>query len=838
MSPADREKTAFCTPDGLFEFKVMPFGLCNAPATFQRLMDTVLAGLQWSSCLVYIDDVIVLGRSFDDHLLNLRAIFEQMRKAGLKLKPSKCALCKHTVEFLGHIVSSDGVHTDPKKTEKVSKWPTPSNRQELLRFLGLTSYYRRFVRDYASIAKPLHHLTEKNVAFGWTSECQSAFENLRQKLVSTPILAFPDCSKPFLLDTDASDVGIGAVLSQVQDGTERVIAYASRVLSKPERQYCVTRRELLAVVVFIQHFRPYLLGNTFTLRTDHGSLKWLQNFKNPEGQLARWLERLQEYNFTIEHRSGKRHGNADALSRLPCVQCGRSEHFTNDDIVNVLAVDIRRSLGGHNPEEIHRLQLEDNIIGPVLRAVEKNEKPLPAQIKTMCPESRRLFQQFDQLKIKDSQLYRRFHDPKDPRESGEHLQLVVPNVLKKDLLQELHAGVASGHLGEEKTMSRLRERFYWPGQWNAVQDWCRTCAVCATRKTKAPKARAPLQTITASYPMQIIAMDILGPLPESESGNKYVLVIGDYFTRWMEAYPIHNQEAVAVARKLTNEWFFRFSLPEQLHTDQGKQFESELIAEICRLLRIQKSHTTAYHPQCDGLIERFNRTLLDMLSTAIKDHHFDWEDCIRPACMAYNTSVQSSTGYTPFFLTFGREAKIPADIMFGSSNNADVSTSTFAAELRSRLSEAFSKARENTAVRHERQKEFYDEKVHGKPFAVGELVWLHSPAVPRGKPKKFHHPWSGPYKVIKVLSTVNYRIQSVNGRKRYVVHFDRLKKCNPDTRFASKNTEPQVPKTKDPIQVEPCGTHLHIPDYDDDVPAPQAMERRYPAREHRPPARY
>ena len=190
--------------------------------------------------------------------------------------------------------------------------------------------------------------------------------------MSTPILAFPDCSKPFLLDTDASDVGIGAVLSQVQDGTERVIAYASRVLSKPERQYCVTRRELLAVVVFIQHFRPYLLGNTFTLRTDHGSLKWLQNFKNPEGQLARWLERLQEYNFTIEHRSGKRHGNADALSRLPCVQCGRSEHFTNDDIVNVLAVDIRRSLGGHNPEEIHRLQLEDNIIGPVLRAVEKN----------------------------------------------------------------------------------------------------------------------------------------------------------------------------------------------------------------------------------------------------------------------------------------------------------------------------------------------------------------------------------------------------------------------------------------------------------------------------------
>jgi len=258
MSPDDQEKTAFCTTDGLFEFKVMPFGLCNAPATFQRLMDMVLAGLLWKSCLVYLDDVIIIGKTFTEHLQHLRAVFERFREAGLKLKPKKCQFCAQQVGFLGHIVSADGVRTDPAKTEKVAQWPIPTSRREVQQFLGLANYYRRFVKDFASIAKPLHRLTEKTAKFDWTDECLAAFKELRNKLTTAPVLAFPDYNRPFLLDTDASNFGIGAVLSQLQDdGTERVIAYASRVLTKPERRYCVTRRELLAVVTVMQHFRPY-----------------------------------------------------------------------------------------------------------------------------------------------------------------------------------------------------------------------------------------------------------------------------------------------------------------------------------------------------------------------------------------------------------------------------------------------------------------------------------------------------------------------------------------------------------------------------------------------------
>ena len=666
MDDKDREKTAFCTLDGLFEFKVMPFGLCNAPATFQRLMDMVLAGLQWTNCLVYLDDVIVVGRTFHEHLQNLRAVFERLRAAGLKLQPKKCHLCSPKVEFLGHIVSADGVSTDPQKIDKVANWPIPTSKREVQQFLGLANYYRRFVGNFATIAKPLHKLTEKTVKFDWNTDCQAAFEELRQRLVTAPILAFPDLNQPFILDTDASDTGVGAVLSQVDDeGRERVIAYASKVLSKAERRYCVTRKELLAVVVFVQHFRPYLLGRRFTLRTDHGSLTWLSQFKEPEGQLARWLERLQEFDFEIRHRPGKKHQNADALSRLPCKQCGRESHDHDltqgvglvDHDVGALQQSPAIVLEGKSDEEIRQMQLQDDSVGYILRAKEKDQKPHTGDIKGKSMVVRRLNQLWSRLEIHNGILWRLYEDSSGKKE---WLQLVLPRELREQVLQEFHAGVISGHLGEQKMLDQLKERYYWPGMTEDVKHWCQTCATCATKKTPAQKGRAPMQTVQAGYPMQVIAVDITGPFPESEGGNLYVLVIGDYFSKWMEAFPIPDQEATTVAAKMVDEIYCRFSPPEQLHSDQGRQFESDLLKEICRILRITKSRTTPYHPQSDGLVERFNRTLKHMLATTLRDYPFDWENRLRKVCMAYNTSVHSSTGYSPFLSHVWKGSKIAA----------------------------------------------------------------------------------------------------------------------------------------------------------------------------------
>ena len=292
----------------------------------------------------------------------------------------------------------------------------------------------------------------------------------------------------------------------------------------------------------------------------------------------------------------------------------------------------------------------------------------------------------------------------------------------------------------------------------------------------------------------------MGPLPESETGNKYVLVASDYFTKWTEVYAILNQEATTVAQKLTDEMFCRFSPPEQLHSDQGRQFESQVVHEVCKLLKIRKTKTTPYHPQCDGQVERFNRTLLDMLATTTRENAFDWENQIRKVCMAYNTSVHSSTGFTPFFLMFGRQAKLPIDLMYGPPSDTTDPTpvSDYAVHLKKSLEDAYSLAREKLGTSHERRKEYYDRRVHGSPFQPADLVWLHSTVIPQGHSRKLHHPWTGPCRVIERISDSDYRIKGLRGRQRtQIVHYDRLKLCAPGTRFLTAiGDEPAVEDTQ------------------------------------------
>ena len=343
------------------------------------------------------------------------------------------------------------------------------------------------------------------------------------------------------------------------------------------------------------------------------------------------------------------------------------------------------------------------------------------------------------------------------------------------------------------------------------------------------KNRAALQTVQAGSPMQIVAVDIMGPLPETKDGNRYVLVASDYFTRWVEVYAIPNQEAVTVAEKLVNEMFCRFSPPEQLHSDQGRQFESKLIGEVCKLLHIKKSRTTPYHPQCNGMVERFNRTLLDMLATTVNNQS-DWDQCIRKLCMAYNSSVHSSTGYTPFYLMFGRQARLPVDLMYGTGPSDSFTAGEYATELRNALHNAYAVVREKCNAEHKRQKSFYDEKVHGKPYSVGDVVWLHSIVVPRGQSRKLHHPWKGPYRVQERIGESDYKIRAWKGKSTQVVHFDRLKPC-----IEGIQAPAHVPATKTRVtqneesaarvpQPELLGEQLEIMSDDEEVqPLPEAQ---------------
>ena len=349
---------------------------------------------------------------------------------------------------MGHVISEEGVTTDPAKTEKFKSWPTPTTQSQLRQFLGLASYYRRFVRDLATICRPLHRLIEKGSSFNWTEECQEAFDTLRLKLTT---LSFQ------ILSSHSSWTQMQVILGfqlccRKCDGRERVIAYASRTLSKAERNFSVTQRELLAVITFVCHFHQYLLRAKFTLQTDHNSLKWLHSFKQPEGQVAQWLEKLAEFSFNIEHRPGRKHSNADALSRVLPVFSAQLTSGT---------------LYGFTMSNLRDFQLHYGTISPVLTTKAENSEPSEDSIAQYSIETRRLFQMWDQLVVEEGVLLCLFVSTTgtDPTVK----QLVVPKCLHQSILENINEGATGGHLGQAKALGKLKMQFYWPGHYRDVQ---------------------------------------------------------------------------------------------------------------------------------------------------------------------------------------------------------------------------------------------------------------------------------------------------------------------------------------------------------------------------------
>ena len=560
----DRPKTAFTTGQGLFEFNVMPFGLTNAPSTFQRLMETVLAGLTWSQCLIYLDDIVVYSSTFDQHLKRLRRVFDRLGSAGLKLQPKKCRFARESVTYLGHILSAGGLEPDSKKVKAVLDFPQPQNSAELKSFLGLAGYYRRFMAGFSQIAAPLFALQKKGATFDWTSECQQAFEALKKRLTSAPILAFPDFTKPFCLATDASEKGLGAVLSQFESGKEVVIAYASRSLSGPEKNYATVEKEALAIVWAIRVFRPYLYGHQFTVLTDHCPLSWLKSVKEPTGRLARWMLFLNEYDMHITYRPGKKHSNADGLSRRPHAEELDDEEMDERESIQEMSCGAVGFQPRWNVGELQESQANDPVLAQVLSKL-PCEKPKPVGQWRRDPKLRQFGRVWHQLAIKEGVLYRNRYSSTAEGQKKQEL-LVLPAKLVQDVLTQLHDD--SGHMGIEKTMARLENRFWWLGMTQDVKDWIRCCEPCAKRKMPAIRPRAPLKSIPVGGPWEMLAMDFLGPLPQTHRGNKYLLVLADYYTKWVEAYPLPDQQARTVAQVLVDEVFCRLGVPAILHSDK------------------------------------------------------------------------------------------------------------------------------------------------------------------------------------------------------------------------------------------------------------------------------
>ena len=628
LEERDRQKTAFITKYGLYEYTKMPFGLCNAGSTFQRCMELIFRGLQWKSLIIYIDDIIIFSRDEETHFQRLEEALMRLGQAGLRLKPSKCELVKNELLFLGHVVNKDGIQPNPATIEAVKKWDPPRNVKQVQQFLGLCNYYRSFVKNFSEIASPISRLTSKKVKFEWSTEYQAAFINLKEKLCETPILAYPSTNGTFILDTDASNVGIGGVLS--------------KKLDKPQQNYSVTRRELLAIVTFVHQFRHYLLGKEFMVRTDHSALRWLKAFKDPQGQLARWLEVLAQYHFLIQHREGRKHCNADSLSRKDmtdavchhyktgvnphdleckgCTDCVELHHMWSEfnkevDTVGHLSQinftsirAITRSmdktvdqqtdtplkscqwLGSYTAKQIEQVQREDNDLKYIHQWMDENKIPDRDGVNGLSAAVKKLWLNWPNLKRHDGMLFQ--HWITDQNTGKFTKQLLVPMVLRREVLINCHDRVTSAHLGVRKTTDKIKQRFYWYQCKTDVQLHIMHCGMCTRNSEPRKKYRAPLGRYQAGCPLDRVGIDILGPLPQTKDGNIYILVVADYFTRWVEAYPLPDQKADTVAKEVVHQFISRLGAPLEIHTDQGRNFESHLFRVVCRILQFWCSRGT------------------------------------------------------------------------------------------------------------------------------------------------------------------------------------------------------------------------------------------------------
>lgn len=624
--------------------------------------------------------------------------------------------------------------------------------------------------------KPLYQVQNQAGDLQWDENCARAFEEAKSKMQEAPVLAYARPDLPFIIDADASQVAIGAVLSQVLEGKERVIAYFSRCLSRPERNYCVTRKELLGVVEAVRAFHHYGLDNEHKLviRTDHSSLRWLMNFKMVDGQLARWMESLATYRLDIQYRRGATHGNADGLSRRPCVQsgckyCDRRESWamaeTTDQARSVRALGNCKVVTVQ-PQPLRERQLADSHLLPVIQWLEDGKRPIWDTRTGMSATTRAYWAMWDSLLLDNGILHRCWESP-----DGSHVraQVVVPQGMQREVFT---GGHEPAHLGEKRTLSLLRSKFYWVGMHQDVRNWCRSCEKCGRRRGGQKAAKAPLQPSSSGYPFQRVAIDVFGPLPLTEKGNRYVLTVVDFFTKWPEAIPLPNQQAETVAQALLEHVVSRFGVPEELHSDQGRNFESALFQDVLKQLGINKTRTTALHPQSDGMVERLHRTLYDWLSKMVQDHQRDWDAQLPVALLAYRASEHSVTGYTPSYLMFGRELMLPLDLLFGRHPD-EKEMHEFALDLKRRLSQAHEAARESLKLRAEDMKCRYDLKTMRPKYQVGDKVWLHNPRRMKGRNPKLQCPWDGPYTVIKRLNDVVYRLRSIRGAWK-VVHADRL----------------------------------------------------------------
>ena len=760
LDAKSREITAFSTPFGHYEWLRLPMGLRNAPLTFQRMVNSLFAGVIGNGLFVYLDDLIVVSKDMASHFRNLDLVFSRLREAGLKAKLSKCNFLKSRIEFLGHVVDGDGIHTVDSKIKAVKHFPTPKTVENVRSFLGLAGYYRAFVRNFASIASPLTRLLKKDTPFIWHDAQKTSFETLKKALTHTPILAFPDYTQPFTLCTDASALGVGAVLMQSFEGPRpRVIAYASRVLNSAESKYSVTHLEALAVVWALQHFRDLIFGYKVTVYTDHSAVTQLFSGKNLSGRLARWYLTIMQFEPQIKYLPGRANTVADALSR-------------NIPVAAVTQVD------NFSLPELRTAQRSDPLWSCVVYALESgDDSALP---KLPVP--------FVQFSLQDDVLCRTV-----TVSDAVVTQLVIPSAFVDVVLKLLHDTPLAGHPGRDKTLAAARGKYYWPTMRIDIENHISRCLSCAQTKgttTTAPILEYPLP----AGPFDVVGLDLL-QLPRSIQGSGYILVCVDHFSRFVVLAPLRDKSAVSVAHALVSHLICPYTTPRVLLTDNGTEFKNQVLADICSQYGVKQTFITAHHPASNGLVERTNRKILEILRHLSGQLHETWEDWLPQVAASINSSVNSSTGKTPYYIVFGCDKKLPYDVLL------QPPSPLYNPEDYSRLQlHSFQTIHASVRERLKASREEMLRKQHllATPvtFDVGDTVMIRVPE----RSCKLLPKFKGPYVISAKLHGNKFKVIDPDTSTSEVVHADRLKRVHS---ALSPTAEPFIPLSSDPSSDSP-----------------------------------
>ena len=769
----DKHKTGFAIPGiGHFHFDKMPLGLAGAPATYQSLLDKLLAGLKTDVATNFIDDILTGSKTVEQMISNLREVFTRLEASGLKLNPKKCELCKNQLKFLGVLLSANGVECDPEKTKAVREMKMPQTRKQVQRLLGAANWFRNHIPEYAKHAKGVTDVL-RGKTFKMTKEAEESVEKLKECLINPPLLIFPNLEEQFILYTDASLTCLGGVIGQLKDGAFMPIAYGSKVLSKTEQAYESFKRELLSLKHFIEHWRYYLAYGRFKAYVDMEALCG-HNFlkKSFSAVLLRWMQTMAAYDFELIHKKGSQMNIPDWLSRpilsSELVTWYKKRHPMAEDIKNdeeeeyiVNTVEITE---GVEEKSSHKQDTHSKAEGtwenplPAIRDTQgywrnaqRNDVELKTVIQWVVDNARpdrkianafgeglkKLWNNFNRL-IMNKEGVPCFKYYSNNSEKVRAL-IIVPKLEKENIFKAFHDSETSGHMSFNSTLQNIRSKYYWPKMTTETKHYCEMCETCfINNQAYRRKPKCPMRVFPSGYPNQCIAIDLFGPFVKKKNAYKYILTIMCRYTRFLQAVPLMTATSQEIAHALIDNWFFRWGIPDALLSDQGANLvTSELMKELYQLLNIDKRQTTAYRPQTNGMIERKHRDIANVIKKLVGDNPENWKEKLIIAVFAINMAICRTTGYSPYQLMLSYNIRGPSDLIF------DTTTSIFyksQQHLRSvnfqRFRDIFDQVRNNISDSLEIQKRTYDRQANFTRYKVGDLVLLYRPLLPQIKEYK------------------------------------------------------------------------------------------------------